>query len=256
MPAPTESKLSQEQPLEVIIARLQPVGDNDLIASLLSSERGRVDAWVRAGRKASRRFGGRLELFRQGTARLRKGKGRLPSLVGLESAKQLLAPGASYGVLCLASYAAELALIAAQPEHADSDLATWLEHSLRLADTCDDDDLATSRLATEIAFLGAAGWLPSAIRCSQCGLDLAGGAAWPAFADGPVCARCAPGGQIDLDARSLATLMALRSGDPAAAPLAALSPDQINLLGERVVGLLHDALPRRPRSADALSTMT
>jgi len=247
--------VSSEQPLDVIVARLQPVGDNDLIVSLLSSERGRVDAYVRAGRKSSRRFGGRLELFRKGTARLRAGRGRLPSLVGLEDARQLLAPGASYGVLCLASYAAELALIAAQPEHADVELAGWLEQSLAMAADCDEETLAVARLALEVAFLGAAGWMPSVARCHACGAELGGGAAWPAFADGPVCARCAPGGHVDLDATALAALMALRGGDASAARLDVLPTEQLELLGARVVGLLHDALPRRPRSADALAAL-
>lgn len=241
--------------LDVIVARLQPVGDNDLIASLLSVERGRVDAWVRAGRKSTRRFGGRLELFRAGVAHLRRGRGRMPALVSLESPRQLLAPGCGYGVLCLASYAAELALIAAQPEHADAQLATWLQRTLAAVASASEDTLSSHRVAIEVTFLSATGWMPTTAHCNSCGADLSGGAAWPPYADGPVCRDCAPGGRVELGVASVAALATLHTGEPAAAEVAALPAAARALIAARVTGLLHDALPRRPRSADALSAL-
>jgi len=207
---------------------------------------------VRSGRKASRRFGGRLELFRKGSARMRKGRGRLPSLVGLEEAAQLVPTGASYGVLCLASYASELALIAAQPEHADVELAAWLEAALLAAAHCSDHDLAHGRLAIEIAFLGAAGWMPSVAGCSLCGHELDFAAAWPPFADAPLCLSCAPGGLGDIGPEALNALAILRSGQPAVAAMHELPRTQRTLLATRVTALLHDALPRQPRSGEAL----
>lgn len=241
--------------LDAIVARLQPVGDNDLIVSLLTVERGRVDAWVRAGRKSSRRFGGRLELFRAGVARLRPGRGQMPSLAGLESTRQLLTPGVGYGALCLASYAAELALIAAQPEHADAQLPTWLARALAAVAISEQDNLAADRLAIEISFLGAAGWMPATADCDQCGAALAAGAAWPAFADGPLCADCAPGGHVELGPASMAALVDLRGGDLAAIHVQRLPSAERDLVAARVTGLLHDTLPRRPRSADALNAL-
>ena len=241
--------------LDAIVARLQPVGDNDLIVSLLTAERGRVDAWVRAGRKSSRRFGGRLELFRAGVARLRPGRGQMPSLAGFEGARQLLGPGVGYSALCLASYAAELALIAAQPEHADAQLATWLSQALAAVAHADPEAVVTDRLAIEITFLAAAGCMPATADCNHCGAPLAAGAAWPAFADGPLCDGCAPGGHLELGVVTMCALAGLRGGDLSAAHVEPLPAPERDLITARVTGLLHDALPRRPRSADALNAL-
>lgn len=244
--------MARDVEISGVIVRLTPVGEADLILGMIAADRGRIEAWVRSGRKSSRRFGGRLELFRQGSARLREGKGRLPDLVAFEAERSLLRAEAGYVRLCLASYAAELAQTATWPEHADPELHAWLVAGLRAIDGCSDAELKVTRFALEIGFLAASGWLPDMATCVCCGGATAVGGAWPVAAEGPQCVDCAPGGHVTLSGDGLSLIVGLGRPDVQPALAARIPPADRPLLRARIDGLMSEALPRRPRTLTAL----
>ncbi len=238
-----------------LVVRLQPVKDHDLIVTLLSAERGRLDTWARAGRKSTRRFGGRLGLFADLRAEVRVGRGTMPDLVSAEVSHQWLVDGASWPALAFASYAAELALVAAQPDHPDADLIDWLRACLEQAPSA-SVDLAGARLAAEIGFLHLLGSFPDVRRCGSCGGSTAGGAVWLIADEAPTCSSCVVGGARQLDAAALLALSELTRVEIDIRLAAELVGEARALVTTRVGNLLAQVLHAPLRSAASLDPLT
>lgn len=238
--------------VDCVLARVHPVRDNDLIVVLLSAESGKVDAYARGGRKPSKRFGGRLEPFVTGQAALRQGRGGLPSLTDFTPVARLLPMQAQYEQLALASYFAELAEAAAQPDHADPQLLLWFVAAAELAGRVDFERLAVAKLAGELTWLAASGALADPTTCFDCGGTTEHGARWTTATAGPVCRSCAAPLPADASADLLLTVAALATqgiDDRIVAALGAAQPDVIEAaVGARVAELL----PRPPRSLRGL----
>lgn len=239
--------------LDGIVLRLQPVGEADLIVSMLTPERGRVDAYARSARSSLKRFGGRLELFLDGQAALRDGRGRLPTLLTFERRGELLGGVVDYPRLALASLAAELALCAAQPEHPDVALERWLRGALVAVRAFPAGALAEARLGLEFGWLDALGTLPTIDVCADCGGSVDAGLAWVTPHDGARCLSCSPARAAHLRAEDVATLRAAIAGG--LQPGQRLSPSAARLLADRSAGLLAEHLSRPPRSAEALAAL-
>ena len=143
-----------------LVVRVQPVGDADLIVSLLSAHGGRIDAVAKSARASRKRFGSSLRLFCEIDVTLGQGRGRLPLLSAATERRAWLVADVGYDQLCLASYAAELAWTASQPEHADAQLYDWLCVAWDLSNAPVQGALRQLRLGLELSWLGVLGLLP------------------------------------------------------------------------------------------------
>lgn len=235
-----------------VIVRLQPVRESDLIAVLLTAERGKVEAYARNARKPSKRFGGRLEAFVCGEAGIGKGRASLPTLQSFEPQRRLLATGTSYEQLALASYFAELAIASSQPEHADPLLHSWFLGAAAAAGDCGVDELPYVKLAGEISWLAALGSLADPTVCFECQGSTEKGAHWGSGTAGPVCASCAAPVRTTIAPDLLLAVSALAAGalDPAVArQMAQWRPGNIEAaIGAQVAKIL----PRPTRSLRGL----
>ena len=240
-----------------VIVRLHPVGDADLIVSLLSPESGLVDAYARAARKSSRRFGGRLELFVEGIATVTPGRGSLPQLSAFEASAALIDGALDYPRLALASHAAELALAGSQPEHADPALVRWLRSTLVAIAAAPEVEVGPARFGIELGWLVTLGVAPPLGSCAACGGSLADGASWTRPHDGLRCRGCSPFAAVQIDGLDLAALAGVAStAEAALAPLRSqLAPPTVRLVRSRIAGLLDEQLGRRTRSAAALDAL-
>ncbi len=236
---------------DALIVRLQPVRDADLIVTLLDPDRGRVDAYARSARKSSRRFGGRLQLFALGRARLTQAKGGLPQLSEFERSADLAPTSVDWPLLCLCSTIAELAAVASQPEHADPELHRWACASLRACDDLAPSRLRLASLAVDLGFLQAVGSLPDVSRCSVCAGDLTVGATWEDANEGWSCLACRPTAGPTIDAAACAAVAALVL-DPHAARTVFLSRRVGRLVRGHADALLADVLPRPLRTREPL----
>jgi DNA repair protein RecO (recombination protein O) len=242
--------------VEAIILRLQPYRDADLIVAAFSLRAGRIDALARGARSSQRRFGGHLGLLN--LCELEVGgdpttgeTGRLCELRSARLLRSAEALGSAYERLALGSFAAEIALVAGQPGHADAPLFALLDEALLGAAEVALDALMPQALALQVGALGVVGAWPSAQTCVACGLPCDRGAAFEAPYDGPRCAACAsrPGPLEVADLRLLD-----RMGTRSATILAggALSAPVTTHLWRPVAGMLDRALGVRLRTRDAL----
>jgi DNA repair protein RecO (recombination protein O) len=255
VPRPAEST-------EGVIGRLVAVGERDQIATLLTTDRGRLDVMARGARGGSKRFGGALQPFARVQAQVRQGRGRLPVLVQAEVLHQHLGR-ASYGALCVGAWLLELGVAAAQPDLADPQLDRWLSWALGGLDALPggghDAHIAALLLAAEAGYLHVLGLLPDLQGCSRCGRSTVGGADWPPGGEGLVCASCWPESGERLSADTLLVLDGLL-GDLATSPgrvldtrLAARLPAaDRKRLERRLRRAIADVVPGTPRSRRSL----
>lgn len=234
------------------MARLQPVRDHDLIVTLLSPERGRVDTWVHSGRKSTRRFGGRIEPFVFGRAGLKVGRGKLPALSSFERQGVLVGPGPTYRALCLASYVAELASNALQPEISDPGVYRWALNAIAVIALEESASIAACKLSIEIGFLAATGHLVAVDHCIRCRGGLSDGACWPSQGDALVCPSCAPHDSKRLDVEQVAAMVGLFASiaEGTSPPIVPDVGD--DLLSSRIGRRMEETLPYRMRTEQAL----
>ncbi len=227
---------------DAVILRLQPLRDADLIGVLLSAELGKSEVYARNARKPSKRFGGRLEAFVAGTVTVGRGRGSLANLRGFQPRERLLPTGTGYEQLALASYFAELAIVASQPAHADPLLHAWFVSAAGCAGKTELNELAVLKLAGEIAWLAAVGALADPTTCDECGLSTQEGGHWTSATAGPICSACGPPVAPAIGPDLLLAVNALSSGhvDPQIVQqLAQMRPETIEVaINARVAELL------------------
>lgn len=235
-----------------LVLRLQPLGEADLIVSLLSLDAGRVDALARGARSSRKRFGGVLRPFCQVSVEVEAPRrGALASLKTADLVADLGGDVLSYPQLCLAAYFTELALQVAQAEHAEPALFHWLADRLPWCRQLADADLAAAKLAAEAAWLQVGGVLPDLLRCARCGALLAGGGSWPADSDGLGCRACLHAPRDWVPATALAALVqAAHRGDLDTA--LALPVDARGTLDDRLRRLVGQTAPGQLRAERAL----
>lgn len=238
-----------------LCVRLQPLGDADLIVTLLSAERGRLDTLAKAARSSRKRFGGSLRLFSELDVSLGHGRGRLPLLGGATERHAWLTHDVAYEQLCLASYAAELALTASQPEHADLPLHAWLRAAWTLCAGDVRGAVRPLRTSLEVTWLHVLGLLPDVAACVRCGAALTDGAVWLHAGEGLLCRACAPGGAPHVGQAALRALRALVAGTLDGPALQDVLPTDLRVVQERVAQLLAQAIGAPLRSAAALRAL-
>jgi DNA repair protein RecO (recombination protein O) len=234
-----------------LVLRVQDYGEADAVIVFLHPVRGRIDAVARSLRKSRRRFPG-LETFAEVAAVLQSGRGRLPTVRDAAALDLPLADAPAYPALCLASYAVENALHAAQLDHADPDLYAWTRGAI--AASCDASlgVIARRKLAFDVTLLAALGNLPDLTHCARCGRSTAHGARWPDPEGGLLCHACAAPANID---GATLRVLALCAADPV--PNAALAdslPEGPSLaaFSTQIERLHHRAVPAQTRRAEAL----
>ena len=241
-----------------IVIRQQPLGEADLIVTIVSPELGRVDAMARGARKSSKRFGGGLALFTEVSAIVEQGRGRLPTLVESTLRRNYLPDATEYTQLALASLAAELAGHASQHEHADSALYDWLDAALQLCGACLPPSphapigIRTPQLALEVGFLQSAGLFPDLQACVRCGQSTASGAHWLDADAGLTCLRCEPARSTALEPSLVRTLV-LWTLSPPTPPLETLPMTAgLRVVEQRVGVLLRHVVPDALRTIQTL----
>ncbi len=235
-----------------LCVRVQPLGDADLIVTLLSAELGRVDAVAKSARSSRKRFGGSLRLFSELDVNLGHGRGRLPVLATTSERRAWLGDSVGYDQLCLASYAAELALCASQPEHADVPLYLWLCDAWSLAAGSVQGVLRPLRLAIDVTWLRVMGLLPDLEACVRCGAHLDEGAVWAHAGQGLLCRNCAEGSAQRIGLDVLLGLRALSARGLDAEVARHLPSAGLRSVEERVAQLVAQAVSTPLRSAVAL----
>jgi DNA repair protein RecO (recombination protein O) len=118
-----------------------PLGESDRVVTILTRERGLVQAVAKGSRKPSSKWGGRLELFVVNDLLLVRGRWsaqanasqRLQRIVQAETLQSFPRLGRSLAHLTAAQYLAEVALLLALPDQAQEELFVLLvEHLQRI----------------------------------------------------------------------------------------------------------------------------
>jgi len=201
---------------EAVVLRTHKLGEADRIVTLLTRHHGRVRAVGKGVRRTSSRFGARLEPYMLLDVQLHVGRS-----LDVVTQVETLAPygrflAEDYGRWTAAAAVAETAerLTPEEREPATQQFLLVVGAMRTLAAGQHDPSLVLD--AYLLRAMAVAGWGASLAACAQCGDPAAAAASQPAFAvaaGGVVCAVCRPPGAAAPDARTLALLQQLLSGD-------------------------------------------
>jgi DNA repair protein RecO (recombination protein O) len=182
-----------------IVLRTTPVGESDLIVTLLTASHGRVDARANGARKSKRRFPGGLPMAARGFATLATGRG-MPRLEGFEATHDAQALGRDLEAFAYAAYGCELALELV--EGAMPDPRAFAALAEYLADVLGEDQGSEHGLGRtpwamrrfELRLLEALGFIGAFDRCAVCGTPLpewtsGSRVAFDRSRGGPLCVR-------------------------------------------------------------------
>lgn len=195
---------------EAVVLRTHKLGEADRIVTMLTKQHGKVRAVAKGVRRTTSKFGARLEPFMVADVQLYEGR----SLDIVTQAESL----GSYGAPITADYPSYTAA-SAMVETADK--LTEAEGSLQqyillvgaLRSLSRREHGASLTLDSYLLrALSMAGWAPSFQDCSRCGA-IGEHSAVVVQLGGIVCDDCAPPGSPRLDARTIALLSALLTGD-------------------------------------------
>lgn len=200
-----------------LVLRTTPLGEADLVVSLLTEAHGRIAALARGARRSRRRFAGALGFAALSTVRLRPPRGELWTLEHADVVREWSALAADLGAFAHAGYVLELVRTVAPAEQADPALlaltVATLEHLASRGAS------AAGLRGFELALLDGQGSAPALAACVVCGeAALDRGAAFEPTRGGVVCAACAVSGRgRPIDAATRAYLAAcVSTNDPAA----------------------------------------
>lgn len=205
---------------EAIVLRTYTLGEADRIVVLLTRAHGQVRAVAKGVRRATSRFGARLEPFSMVDIQLHAGRS-----LDVVTQVEAIAPFsgaicADYSVFTCASTMAEAAERLTQD---DGDLGTSDSPQQFLLLYGALSALARRRHAPGLVLdsyllraLALAGWAPSFYDCARCG-QAGPHSAFHVQVGGAVCASCRPAGSVEVEAATMVLLGALLSGDWAVA---------------------------------------
>ncbi len=231
----------------VVLAR-RPLGEADLVVSLLAEEHGRLEAVAPNGRRSRRRFGGCLEPFGRIEAVLSEGRRAGPWR--LEEARSLAPRAGIRADLVAIGQAAYLAELAAALTREGEPAGGFLPRLERGLDALERAPLPAVELRRyELDLLGLSGLAPQLAACVRCGARTSSG--WVQDVDldgGLVCARCSGGGQAALGPQAVALLRALQAG----LPPPVVPPEAAREAREALARILDRLIGRTLRSRDFL----
>lgn len=189
---------------QVIVVRVIPYRDADVVAHLLGSEAGAVAALVHGARRQKSRYRSRIEPLAEMTATLSRGRGDLWRIGDARDHVDRPHLRSSW----LAQQAATIALEVAwqsSDEGGDPHATFWLCH--RMLDVLDRTAAHPERLKADAAallvghgtkLLVAAGYAPRLAACIRCGDDR--GLGWFSIEDGgTACTGCVRPGDLQLE---------------------------------------------------------
>jgi DNA repair protein RecO (recombination protein O) len=159
-----------------------PLGESDRVVTILTRERGLVQAVAKGSRKPSSKWGGRLELFVVNDLLLVRGRWsaqanasqRLQRIVQAETLQSFPRLGRSLAHLTAAQYLAEVALLLALPDQAQEELFVLLVEHLQRIEQAPTQEAVLPLLVHGLYHLLAVGGVaPSLQACCSCGWELA-----------------------------------------------------------------------------------
>jgi DNA repair protein RecO (recombination protein O) len=177
--------------VRALVLKKSEYRDFDRMVTLLSPERGRIDAVARACRKPKSALMNAAEVFCAGDYTIDDVRGR-QSIVGCEIHESFYPLRQNLEALTQAAYAARLLITAALPgqgaeglfQLALNALAHWCYGSI-------PPELVT--MVFELHYLKLLGQAPMMDQCVACGQALDGEAGFDVARGGALCARCAGG---------------------------------------------------------------
>lgn len=250
---------------EAVVLRLTDCGEADRIVTLLTRDRGKVQAIAKGARRSKHRFGAALAPFGHGEATLREGRGgALPLLEGLYGARGFSRLPLELGRLSHGSYALELCRELCPLQEPEPEVLDLL---LTLLGTLDALPLEArppvlALRCFELRLLSAVGFGLALDRCAACGGDLPAGAVpFDRGRGGALCLPChaagSPGGAEPLHEEPRALLRHLATLSPDDPDIGALRPPQPVLAACRdlLLSVVRHHLGRNPHAVEFIAKM-
>lgn len=177
---------------EAVVLRSIRYGEADRILHLYSSDRGRIGAIAKGSRRATSRFGGRLEPFFRLRLDLHEGRSDLLTVTGAETISPYASIRSDAVAIDTAARGCDAVSRLFDTPEPHPEVFNLLCTFLAVL----DDDPARAGEALQVAFrlklLLAAGFAPQLAGCARCGA-VEGIVGFSAAAGGVVCASCEAG---------------------------------------------------------------
>lgn len=196
-----------------VVLRTTAVRESDLVVTLLSADRGRIEAIARGARKSHRRFPGGLPVGARGEAEMRSGRGNLANLERFEFTHDNSAIGKDIKRFGYVSYLCEITDQLVSGHGAEEGIYRALDSALDevLGQTPDPESLRSY----ELKLLDQLGLLPSLSSCCACGAEVEAaasqGVAYDIPRGGVLCREHAGRAATRLDPSVLVLTRALRT---------------------------------------------
>lgn len=177
------------------VLRRVPTGESDLVVSLLTREKGRIDAFARGARRSRRRFQGGFAPCIRYRGRLRPpGRSSLWSLEEMEIADARPRLVASGPRMVAGQYATELVREFCPPEAPVPELFDWMDAFMARLDA-PETPAWRDWYVFEMGVFRAGGIIPQVEACVQCRrTDVGPGWGFHLARGGIVCPGCGQGG--------------------------------------------------------------
>ena len=174
---------------EAIVLRSIRYGEADRILHLYTRDHGRLGAIAKGARRASSRFGARLEPLMQVNLLLREGRGDLYTVTGADTVAARPGLRESAEALDAAARACDAVARLFETSESHPEVFTLLSNELNLLATVPASAGTPNVLAFRLKLLLAAGLVPQLGSCATCGEreHLTG---FSAAAGGVVCSSC------------------------------------------------------------------
>jgi DNA repair protein RecO (recombination protein O) len=154
---------------EAVVLRSIRYGEADRILHLYTPHRGRLGAIAKGARRASSRFGGRLEPFFRLNVELHEGRGELLTVTGAQTVHAYPRLRASARALDAAARACDAVGRLFETDEGHPGVFNLLCHKLSLLDADPAGATRAGSLAFRLKLLHAAGLAPQLAACASCG---------------------------------------------------------------------------------------
>ena len=184
--------------MQAVVLRSIRYGEADRIVHLYTPDRGRVGAIAKGARRASSRFGGRLEPFFRLDLMLHEGRGELLTVTAADTVSGYPRLRADGHALDTAARACDAVSRLFETDEPHPEVFNLLCNELALLDAEPARATRTNQLAFRLKLLLAAGFAPQLAACASCGaqVHLTG---FSGAAGGVVCGAC-EAASVPLDA--------------------------------------------------------
>ncbi|HAO20695.1 MAG TPA: DNA repair protein RecO [Desulfobacteraceae bacterium] len=154
----------------ILLKRIE-YGDNDLIITFFTPEKGKISAIAKHAKKSVRRFGGILEIFSVLKLVCRNGRGKLPYLQEASLAHTFSNIRCNIRKAVYASYWAELINEWLEQDQKQEELYMLFWHVLEKLDSGLISEEMLSILF-QMRFMSISGFCPNLTHCCTCGIEM------------------------------------------------------------------------------------